>query len=146
MHFLRLSEISRDRIDKLEGIRRELRRWLYFFAYGDKLSEAEMSSITDNDPAIRQAFEQLDRFYANPELRELDRQRRLAQFDLMLANAAEAKGQAKSIVRALTQRFTFVSQEVENKLLSLTNIVELDRLLKLAFNCDSLEEFTSQLR
>ena len=101
MHILHLSGISKRRIDKLEGIRDELRRWLYFFAYGDKLTEEKMSSITDNDPAIQQAFEPLDRFYADPELRELDRQRRLAMFDQMAANASKAEGKVEGIIQLM---------------------------------------------
>jgi len=146
MHFLRLSDISRDYIDKLEGICSELRRWLYFFAYGDKLSEVEMSSITDNDPAIQQAFEQLDRFYADPELRELDRQRRLAMFDQMVVNQEVAKGKAGTIIRFLTRRFGVVSQEVESKLYALRDVGQLDRLSDFACDSHSLEEFTSHLR
>jgi predicted transposase/invertase (TIGR01784 family) len=87
IHILRLSKVSKRRIDMLEGIRSEfLRHWLHFFAYGHKLTESQMSTITNNDPMILSALEQLDRFYADPDLRELDRQRRLAMFDQMVIN------------------------------------------------------------
>jgi predicted transposase/invertase (TIGR01784 family) len=145
MHFLHLSGISRNRIDKLEGIRNELRRWLYFFAYGDKLSEAKMASITDNDPAIQQAFEQLDRFYADPELRELDRQRRLAMFDQMAANASEAKGKAGTIVRLLTKRFGTVPSYLEEKLYGISDIDKLDLLADSVIDCQSLQDFENGL-
>jgi len=145
MHILHLSGISKKRIDKLEGIRNELRHWLYFFAYGDKLTEAKMASITDNDPAIQQAFEQLDRFYADPELRELDRQRRLAIFDQMAANAAKAEGKAGTIVRQLTKRFGAVPSSVEEKLYSISDIDKLDRLADSVIDCQSLQDFENGL-
>ena len=145
MHFLRLSDISRERIDMLEGICSELRHWLHFFAYGDQLTEVEMSGITDYDPAIQQAFEQLDRFYADPELRELDRQRRLAQFDRMAINAEVAKAKVESILLTLSWRFKAVPQEIQSKLFLLNDIESLDGLARYAFNCDSLKDFESSL-
>ena len=150
MHFLRLSDVSRESIDMLDGIRSELRHWLHFFAYGDKLSEVEMAGITENDPAIQQAFEQLDRFYANPEFRELDRQRRLALFDQMVRNEeiaeAETKAEAKTIIRFLTRRFKYVPETVCDKLYSLTDIDQLDRLADMVADCDSIDELMSHLR
>ena len=146
MHFLHLAGISKDHIDQLEGIRSELRRWLYFFAYGDKLTEVEMSSITDNDPAIQQAFEQLDRFYADPKLMELDRQRRLAMFDQMAANAAVAKGKSGTIVRQLNKRFGVVPPSLEERLYGIIDIDQLDSLADSVLDCHSLEEFASRLR
>jgi predicted transposase/invertase (TIGR01784 family) len=145
MHFLHLSGIAKSRIDKLEGIRSELRHWLYFFVYGDKLSEAKMSSITNNDPAIMEAFEQLNRFYADPELMELDRQRRLATFDQMAANAAEAKGQARTIITILNGRYNATPENISIKLFALRDIEQLDRLATFALHCNSLEEFASHL-
>ena len=105
-----------------------------------------MSSITDHDPAIQQAFEQLDRFYANPELRELDRQRRLAMFDQMAENVAEARGQARLLITFLNRKFIEVPQEVQMKLFALQDIEQLDQLANFAYDCHSLEEFVSQLR
>ena len=105
-----------------------------------------MSSITDNDPAIQQAFEQLDRFYADPELMELDRQRRLAMFDQMAANAAEAKGQARTIITILNDKFNEVPDDLQIKLFTLRDIEQLDLLAKFALRCLSLEEFASHLR
>ena len=104
-----------------------------------------MASITDNDPAIQQAFEQLDRFYADPELRELDRQRRLAIFDQMAANAAKAEGKAGTIVRQLTKRFGAVPSSVEEKLYSISDIDKLDRLADSVIDCQSLQDFENGL-
>jgi predicted transposase/invertase (TIGR01784 family) len=147
IHVLRLAKMSKRRIDMLESIRSEfLRHWLHFFAYGDKLTEAQMSSITDNDPAILSALEQLDRFYADPELRELDRQRRLGLFDQIAANEAEAKGQAKSIITFLHRKFQNIPQNIEFKLLALRDIEQLDRLSGLAYDCTTLDDFSSHLR
>ena len=103
-----------------------------------------MSNFT-NAPALLEALEQLDRLRADPELMELDRQRRLAMFDQMAINAAQAKGMADSIVQLLTLRFSIVSQEIQFKLLALRDVEELERLVTLAFNSGSLEEFASHL-
>jgi len=147
IHFLRLSKVSRKRIDMLESIRSDiLRHWLQFFSYGHKLTEAKMSSITDNDPAILSAFEQLDRFYADPELRELDRQRRLAMFDQMAINEAEAKGEADFIIRELARRFHDVPVDLTKRVYALTDIERLDSLFDFAHDCKSLEEFLTHLR
>jgi len=146
MHFLHLAGISKDHIDQLEGIRSELRSWLYFFAYGDTLSEEKMSSITGNDPAIQQAFEQLGRFYADPELRELDRQRRLALFDKMVINDEVAKAKSESIILTLTRRFNVVPQEIQAKLFDLRDIAQINSLANFAYDCQSLDEFASHIR
>jgi len=81
-------------------------------------------------PAIQQAFEQLDRFYADPKLMELDRQRRFAMFDQMAINAAEAKGKADSVVFLLRKRFQIVPQDVQTKLMSMKDIEQLDHLIE----------------
>jgi len=108
-------------------------------------SEVEMSSITDNDPTIQQAFEQLDRFYTDPKLMELDRQRRLAMFDQMAANAIEAKAKAELIILTLSRRFNEVPQEIQGKLLDLVDIDQINDLANFAFDCQSPEEFASHL-
>jgi len=64
-----------------------------------------MSSITDNDPAIQQAFEQLDRLRSDPELMELYRQRRLDQVHRMLKNQVIADDKAKTIMALLKGKF-----------------------------------------
>jgi len=52
---------------------------------------------------------------------------------------------ADSIVQLLTLRFSIVSQEIQFKLLALRDVEELERLVTLAFNSGSLEEFASHL-
>jgi predicted transposase/invertase (TIGR01784 family) len=147
IHILRLSKASKKRIEMYESIRSEfLRHWLQFFTYGHIFPEAKMSSITDNDPAILSAFEQLDQFYADADLQELDRQRRLGMFDQMAINDAVAKGKVTLIVRLLMKRFGSVPSSLEKQLSFLTDIDKLDNLADFVLDCNSIKEFSSHLR
>jgi hypothetical protein len=105
-----------------------------------------MSTITNNDPMILSALEQLDRFYADPDLRELDRQRRLAMFDQMAVNEAKAEGKADTTIQFLNRKFGSVPQDIEIKLHSIFDIEQLEQLFSLAYDCNTLDEFSSHLR
>ena len=110
-----------------------------------------MSHLTDNNPMIQEAYEEMQRFFANPETHDKarERQRYIKDFRLITnASKAEGKaeGEAKSIVYTLRRRFSIVPEEMQTKLLAITDVDDLDRLMALAFDCQSLEEFVSQLR
>ena len=158
IHFLRLSEFRKRRLDRLSGMNRILRDWLNFFAYGAELTEAEMSQLTDNSPLIKEAYDEMQRFFANPVTRELARERRQFIFDFNLgmdASKAEGKaegivegkaeglseGEARTIVRQLTKRFGGVPSSVEEKLYSISDIDKLDRLADSVIDCQSLKDF-----
>ena len=146
MHVLRVFEVREGDPAKQSLLCRDLRDWLLFFAHGGKLSEAEMSNITDNNPVIQEVYCEMQRFYSNPEAREKARQRRrfLVDFNLGMT-ASEAKGQARTILFYLQRRFGIVPLDLENRLLSMSDIGYLDRLRDLSFDCNSLDEFESGL-
>jgi predicted transposase/invertase (TIGR01784 family) len=159
IHFLRIAEFRKRHPEQFSGMNRDLRDWLNFFAYGAELTEAQMSQLTDHNPLIREAYEEMQRFFANPETRELARERRQFIFDFNLgmdASKAEGKavgkaegkaeGKADSIAFILQERFQTLPSDVQTKLFALHDIGQLDHLRTLAFHCQSLEEFTSQLR
>ena len=154
IHFVRLSEVHKGHLDKLADLRRDLRDWVQFFAYAADKTEDAMSNLTDNNPIIREAYEEMQRFYANPETREKARERRQFIFDYNLGiNASREEGEAKgkaegkaegkagTIIRQLTRRFGRVSQSLEEKLYQTTDLDQLDRLADLVLDCQSLDEF-----
>jgi len=155
IHFLRLSEFRKRRPDQLSGMNRILRDWLNFFAYGAEFTEAEMSQLTENSPLIKEAYDEMHRFFANPETRELARERRQFIFDYNLGmdtSKAEGKveglseGEARTIVRQLIRRFGAIPSSLEEKLYGISDIDQLDRLADSVIDCQSLEEFSSHLR
>ena len=158
MHFLRIAEVNEQNAHKLACLCRDLRDWVLFFAYGGKLTEAEMSNLTDNNPIILEAYQEMQRFYANPETHEkaLAHRRFIIDYNLgMSSSKAEglaeglavgkavgrAEGKSEDIKHILNRRFNVIPDHLENKLNSLSDIVELKRLFDLALDCDSLEEF-----
>jgi predicted transposase/invertase (TIGR01784 family) len=154
IHFLRISEFRKRRPDQLLGMDRDLRDWLYFFGYGGESTEAEMSQLTDSNPLIKDAYDEMQRFFANPETRELARERRQFIFDFNLGMDAskaegivegEAKGEARTIVRQLTKRFGSVPSSIEENLYGITDLDKLDRLADSVIDCQSLEEFKNSL-
>ena len=167
MHYLRLYDVIRGRLDKLDSLCRDLRHWLLFFAFGGIKTEGEMAALTENSPIIQEAYAEMQRFYANPETREKARERRrfLVDFNLGMNASKEegkvegraegraegkvegvAEGEAKSIVYTLGRRFSVVPEVIQTKLLAITDVTHLDRLMALSFDCQSLEEFASHLR
>ena len=150
MHVLRVLEVREGDPAKLLQLCRDLRDWLLFFAFGGKLTEAGMSNITDNNPMIQEAYTEMQRFYANPEAREKARQRHryLVDYNLGMSSSraegisiGEIRGRANSIVFHLKRRFNEVPEWLEIKLLSLTDLENIDRLRDLSYDCHSLEEF-----
>ena len=151
IHFLRISEVQKHRLSRLEGIHRDLCDWLNFFAFAGEKSEGEMAALTSDNPIIQEAYAELQRFYADGEAREKIREARrfLRDYEIgMGASRAEGKAEGKAdlIIRFLTRRFKAVSQEVQDKLTTLTDVDDLDHLFDLAQDCDTLEEFQKNLK
>jgi len=150
IHILRLFEVMRGRVEKLSNMDSELCNWLNFFTFGSTSTEVEMSQLTNNSPIIREAYDEMHRFFSDPATREkaIERRRFLSDYQLgMNASKAEGKAEGKAgmIVRQLTKRFGFVSPSLEEKLYCLTDIERLDFLADLVLDCQSLEEFESGL-
>ena len=151
IHFLRIQKDQKRQLTELEGIRRGLCDWLNFFTFGGIKTETEMAALTHDNPIIQEAYAELQRFYANGETREKikERERFLTDYELGI-NASkaegEAKGKADAIVQLLTFRFAFAPQEIQAQLLALQDIGQLDRLMKVAYDCQTLDEFASHLR
>ena len=156
MHYLRLYDvIHHGRLDKLDSLCRDLRHWLMFFAFAGSKTEEEMAALTENSPIIQEAYAEMQRFFANPETQDKarERQRFIKDYNIgMNASKKEGKaegvveGKAGTIVRQLTKRFGAVPSDLEEKLYGITDIDKLDRLADSVIDCQSLEEFISELR
>ena len=146
IHILRLFEVMRGRVEKLSNMNIELCNWLHFFSFGSTSTEAEMSQLTNNSPIILEAYDEMHRFFSDPATREkaIERRRFLSDYQLGM-NASKAEGKADSIVIILADRFGVVSFSLEEKLRSLVDVGQLDRLTKFALRCNSLEEFENGL-
>jgi predicted transposase/invertase (TIGR01784 family) len=154
IHFLRLYELLQGRLDLLEDVSPELRYWLYFLIYGGLKGEEEMSQLVENDPLVMQAVAELQRFASDPEMRELERRRKLWKLEYYSGleaakeeGKAEGKieGEAKSIIRTLTKRFQTISPVTTEKVLELTDLAEIEHLADFAYDCQSLAEFEEAL-
>jgi predicted transposase/invertase (TIGR01784 family) len=159
IHFVRLSDVSKGHWEKLEGIRRELRHWVNFFVFAAVKTEEEMSDLVDNDPIIREAYEELRRFYANDELREkvCRHERFLIDYNLgMTASRKEGhkegreegreEGRVESLIRILTKRFVQVPETLREKLLAINDLDRLAELTDISLDCNSLDEFENTLK
>jgi len=150
MHFLRLYELLQGRMDLLEDVSPDLRHWLNFLVFGGLKGEQEMSQIVNNDPLVMEAVAELQRFSSDPEMRELERRRKLWKLEYYSGLEAakdegEAIGEAKSIIRILTKHFGDVSPTIREKLYAIHDLDVLSQLTDVALDCQSLAEFEAAL-
>ena len=153
IHVLRLHDLLRGRRDVLTGVSPKLQRWASFFAFGGKVEEEKMSVLVENDPLIMGAVGELQHFAMDPKQRELERSHKLWMLDYYsgLEAALEegiAKGRAEDkaemILRTLSRKGELPPQ-VCSKINSITDITKLDRLIDVALDCGSLDEFAKNL-
>jgi predicted transposase/invertase (TIGR01784 family) len=64
-------EIIDEKIHHLDELKPALRRWVIFFYYADKKSEAEMKVLLKGDPVIGQAYSEYLRFNADTKMRAI---------------------------------------------------------------------------
>ena len=157
-------ELAKEKLGSFDMIREPLRKWLEFFYYADKKSEADMKILLkDTDSALQQAYDKYVRFTQDEELRQLEDARQMYLHDFNTAidhakNEGLVEGKAEglvegiekerieSLLRILTKRFNDVPQTVVEKL---HNINDLDRLAKLtdmSLDCGTIEEFETALK
>ncbi len=171
IHFLRLSGLLKGHWETLKDLDRRLCHWVNFFVFGSEKTEEEMASLVENDPIIREAYLELQRFSSNPEMREKERlrQRYLADYQLTLGAAkregraeGKAEGRAEGMIEGerygktqekiediltlLHTRFNHVPAPISSALHSQTDLVALQSLFVLAIQCDSLEMFADALK
>jgi hypothetical protein len=147
----------------LESVAPDLANWSQFFAFGDKKSEAEMSTLTNDDPQILEAYREFQLFTADPQARELARRRRLFLVDQYLSlNASRTEGEVKgraegkiegkaegvrnSVLAVLRKKFTNVPQEIEMAIQQMNDPIALESLHSHALDSQTLDEFATALK
>jgi len=96
MHFLRLGDILKGRLEGLGDLFVGLRDWMNFFMFANTVSEDSMTQLIENNPAVRAAYEELQRFSSNAEMREFERRRRRFLEDTRVyVGTARAEGLAQ---------------------------------------------------
>jgi len=136
----------------------ELRHWLNFLIYGGLKGEQEMSQIVNNDPLVMEAVAELQRFSSDPEMRELERRRKLWKLEYYSGlEAAKEEGEAigeargiekerfESLLRILTKRLGDVPPTIHEKLHAIHNLEVLGQLTDVALDCQTLDEFEKTL-
>ncbi len=154
IHFLRLDGVLQ-RPKMLENVEPNLRHWINFLVFGGTKEEDEMSQILENDPILMAAVGELRRYSSDPEMRELERRRKLWKLEQesgLYAAKAEGReegreeGKALSVLAVLQARFKVVSKSVSARVLSIKDTAVLDFLTAQAATCQSLDEFEKALR
>ncbi|MCL2006346.1 MAG: Rpn family recombination-promoting nuclease/putative transposase [Planctomycetaceae bacterium] len=91
MHVLRLGDLIRHNFSGLDQFGLDMRRWMQFWAFGEKLEESEMSTMLQDCPPVHAAYEEFKRFSSDPAMQEKvkARQRFLDEQQLLLGGAYE---------------------------------------------------------
>ena len=161
IHFLRLYELLQGRLEVLESALPDLRHWLNFLIFGGLKGEREMSQIVENDPLVMEAVAELQRFSSDPEMRELERRRKLWKLEYYSGLEAareegEARGMEKGIekgiekgmetlLRILTKRLGNVSPTLGDKIHTIHDLDMLGQLTDVALDCQTFAEFEAAL-
>ncbi|MDR2705589.1 MAG: Rpn family recombination-promoting nuclease/putative transposase, partial [Planctomycetaceae bacterium] len=77
IHVWQLHKVIKGDVDVLKEVSPNLAHWSQFLAFGAQKSEEEMAALTNNDPRIIEAHREFHQFTADPQARELARQRHM---------------------------------------------------------------------
>ena len=120
----------------------------------DRIKSVKMSQMVDNHPLVMSAVTELRHFSADPEMRELERRRKLWRLEYYSGlAAAKAEGvtlgetqKGESMLLAfLHAKFHKVPKRIENALQSMTDPTALESLAAHPVDCQSLKEFEKAL-
>jgi hypothetical protein len=102
--------------------------WSQFFALGDKKSEVEMAALTENDPRIIEAYQEFQRFNADPATRELARQRQMFLLDYNWGMSASKKeGRAEVEAEWQADKMKWQAERQANEMKRIAKARELKR-------------------
>ncbi|MDR1486261.1 MAG: Rpn family recombination-promoting nuclease/putative transposase [Planctomycetaceae bacterium] len=103
-HIWQLHEVIKEHNEVLQDVSPDLAHWSQFFAYGNKKSEVEMSALTENDPQIKKALLEFQRFNSDPETREIARRYQMYEIDRQLSlRAAQKKGKVEGKAEGIVE-------------------------------------------
>ena len=148
-------ELVTEKLGQLPTLKEPLRRWMEFFHYSDKKSEAEMKFLLRNSsPEVGEAYGEYLRFNESEELRMLDEIREKYWHDYTsdvsgARREGEAKGnmegRAKILLNILAKRFQAVPESLAARILAATDLAHLEKLADFALDCESLDAFSEML-
>ena len=101
IHFLQLCGLLHGRRDVLDGVSPNLQHWQNFLVFDSSMEESKMSQAVANDPLVMSAVAELQRFSADPQLRELERRRKLWRLEYHSGLNAAKKEEKTEIARNL---------------------------------------------
>jgi len=152
MHVL---EATPEKIDRVSLLPSALGAWTNFFFYSHLKSEDEMSTLLQDHPVIQQAYGKYQQFNQDEKLRALDEAHQRYLHDHATdMEAAHGKGKVEGrvtekindIQKLLRFRFNPVPDEIVNDLNGRTDLIALDSLFEVAYQCQSLDEFSEALK
>jgi predicted transposase/invertase (TIGR01784 family) len=158
IHLWQFHELLRGNTTVLEGVTSEFAHWSQFFALGDKLSEAEMSTLTDGNPRIMEAHREFRKFTSDSQSREIARQRHIFLLDHHMAIDSsrvegrvegEEKGRVEfgrnAVLLALRKKFVKVPKRVEAAIRRMNDPMVLESLIGDVIVSRTLDEFIDTL-
>ncbi|MDR1493078.1 MAG: Rpn family recombination-promoting nuclease/putative transposase [Planctomycetaceae bacterium] len=140
-------EVVKEKIHLLNQLKPQLRGWVQFFYYAHQLSEVEMQTIIQDNPALQRAYEEYRRFNNDDEKRALDEAHQQYLHDVATkVEAGEIKGKMNMLMAILQARFNEVPSAIIESLEQRTDVIAFDSLGVLAATCSSLDEFAEALK
>ena len=116
MHFLRLGDMRKRKMEGLTDLYGGVQHWANFFTFGSTTTEDKMSQLVENNPAVMAAYREFRRFTTNPEMQEAAR---LHQRDIddwrITVGAALKEGEAKGIVKGEAKRNIEIARKMKNE-------------------------------
>ena len=172
---IHLLELAKPKLSRLPECSRHLRNWLEFLKNGNTRTEEEMEDLLQNEPGLDVAYHKFREFSQDEQLRDLVLRQKMAESDRVTAlEYAEKRGLAKGmqkgrqeglqegrqeglqegivseraakVIQFLKRRFPYeLSQEIESKLLAITNADLLDTLFWEAAEAETIQDITKYL-
>jgi len=151
IHFLQLYGLLKGRNEVLAGVSPGFRHWLNFMAFGGLKEEQEMAQLVENNPLVMGAVAELQRFSSDPDMRELERRRKLWKLEYYSGLTAakeegKAEGKAETLLKILRKRFNKIPRDVESTICKMSDPVALDSWAEHALDCQSMADFTQAIR
>jgi predicted transposase/invertase (TIGR01784 family) len=129
MHFIRLGDMRRRRLDVLDILGDDLQHWLNFFTFGATVSEDNMTQLLGSSPAVLAAYEEFKRFTMDEEMQDMERRRRRFLEDHRIyVDAARGEGIAQGKIEGKIEREFEIIRNMRRKDYGVEAIAELTGL------------------
>jgi predicted transposase/invertase (TIGR01784 family) len=104
IHFLRLGNLDRRSLSGLDSLCVGLQRWMQLWAFGSEWETEKMSTILQDVPEVRAAYDEYKRFAADPVMQEKIKARERYWTDRNLDRAeAREEGRTEGRTEGLTE-------------------------------------------